>query len=895
MAAVKLNISKNNLDNKPKQMSNNMDDGADIQALYREHLSIDDLLVFITEHKCSDLYITVGDYPYVSRFGKIYRVPSETISKEVWSNFYDKYILNELNGTYVHEKLLDTSVEIRIPDKNKDGTSNPNYEKFASAGNPFYRYRVSFGYSQEKNVATFRTIRPEKITFDDINYNAKCIEALRKAYAKSSGICYFTGPTGSGKALEKNTLIPTINGIKPLKDIKINDIIFDKNGKQTKVLGKYHPKDEKFYEFTFSDGTKVKSAEGHLWEVDLLNVWSKTPYTKQYYRWFTPDTLYKLQANTKNHIIINYQLIYNLIFQNNKTNYTQFKNFLTTFNVPIINMNNLAYISVDKLLQYSKSQERTDNLLKCNKKYITNNEAKTLLKTKFIKIIRNSDIEYISEDKPHVYLDEFCHACLNYYNDISVKIENSNQNIKAILTTHDIVANGLVNNANRLNFAITRSDACEYNNVELPIKPYSFGFWLGDGNKDRYKVSKMYKEPMLYIKKEYPETIITEDTYSSGKTGYIAENKSLRKVLQENNLYKNKHIPQIYENSSINDKLLLLAGLIDSDGYLDEYGICYITLTLLDVIKSIRKICCSLGFKCSKISNKIGSYTKDGVKHNTKENYTFSFIPTMQLPLQVKHKKKCHIDNINSNKSQQIRHKRFYLTDIKEISGNNNDYYCLSVDSNTHTFLCTESYLPTHNSTTMAACINTFTKPNELLDNKVFITLEDPIENLFDSTDSVKISQKELGKDFKTFALGIKAALREHPNQILVGECRDKEVICAAIEAARTGHVTSTTFHASDVAGTLNRLMYHLDNDKNLSLDLILQLNIIMAQKMLKSEGKYLVDTQYMVFDDKVTKRLVDILDTPDANLSKEVNKMFEDQELLELGLVKDWDYKHLH
>lgn len=387
MAEIKLVLNKNKTDSKEKEESNN-NVNEDIMSLKRKTLSIEDLLIFTTEHNCSDLYIKVFEQPYISRFGKITRVPCTAITKDIWQTFYDKYILNELNAGYVRQKLLDTSVAIRVPE------NSPNYGKYP---NNMYRYRVSFGFSEEKNVATFRMIKPEQPTFDTINYNPKCVEALRKAYSKPSGICYATGPTGSGK------------------------------------------------------------------------------------------------------------------------------------------------------------------------------------------------------------------------------------------------------------------------------------------------------------------------------------------------------------------------------------------------------------------------------------------------------------------------------------------------------------------STTMAACINTFTKPGELLDNKVFITLEDPIENIFSNTDSVKISQKELGKDFLSFGLGIKAALREHPNIIIVGECRDKEVICAAIEAARTGHVTSTTFHASDVAGTINRLLYHLDNDKNLSLDLILQLNIILSQKMLKSNGKYLVDTQFMLFDDEVTKRLVDLLDDPDANLSKEINDMIHDPDLQERGLVKDWDYKELH
>ena len=357
----------------------------DFSELRKKSMSIEELLIYATEHNCSDLYIKVFEQPYISRFGKITRLPCKPINKDSWAIFYNKYILNELNAGYVREKLLDTSVSIRVPD------TSPNYNKYP---NNCYRYRVSFGFSEERNIATFRMIKPDKPTFNTINYNKQCVEALMKAYSKSSGICYETGPTGSGK------------------------------------------------------------------------------------------------------------------------------------------------------------------------------------------------------------------------------------------------------------------------------------------------------------------------------------------------------------------------------------------------------------------------------------------------------------------------------------------------------------------STTLAACINTFTQPNNILDNKVIITLEDPIENIFESTNSVKINQKELGKDFKSFDMGIKSALREHPNVILVGECRDKEVICAAIEAARTGHMCSTTFHAADVAGTINRLLYHLDNDKNLSLDLILQLNIILSQKMIKQDDRYLVDTQYLLFNDEITDRLVKILDIKDANLSAEINSMIQDPRLQEEHVVKDWDFK---
>ena len=356
----------------------------DIANLSRRTLSIEELLVFATEHNCSDLYIKVFDYPYISRYGKIVRLPCTPINKDMWSIFYEKYILNELNAGYVRDKLLDTSVAIRIPEE------SPNFGIYPEN---YYRYRTSFGFSQERNIATFRMIKPERITFDNINYNEKCMVALHEAFSKKTGITVLTGPTGSGK------------------------------------------------------------------------------------------------------------------------------------------------------------------------------------------------------------------------------------------------------------------------------------------------------------------------------------------------------------------------------------------------------------------------------------------------------------------------------------------------------------------STTLSACINTFIRPGGILNDKVIITLEDPIENLFDSTDNVKIHQKELGVDFRTFALGIKAALREHPNIIMVGEMRDKEVICAGVEAARTGHGVYSTFHADDVGGTVSRLCYHLDNDKNLTFDLILQVNLILSQRMLKRDDKYVVDTQYLLLTQEVRKHLIEIIENPNLNIAVEVKKLVARPELQEAGISKDWDY----
>jgi twitching motility protein PilT len=105
-------------------------------------------------------------------------------------------------------------------------------------------------------------------------------------------------------------------------------------------------------------------------------------------------------------------------------------------------------------------------------------------------------------------------------------------------------------------------------------------------------------------------------------------------------------------------------------------------------------------------------------------------------------------------------------------------------------------------STTLASLI-------DLLDQRRaahVITLEDPIEYRFAARRCV-IHQRELGTHIPTFAVGLKAALREAPDVILLGELRDRETIAAALTAAETGHLVLATLHAPSAAGAIDRVI----------------------------------------------------------------------------------------
>ena len=89
---------------------------------------------------------------------------------------------------------------------------------------------------------------------------------------------------------------------------------------------------------------------------------------------------------------------------------------------------------------------------------------------------------------------------------------------------------------------------------------------------------------------------------------------------------------------------------------------------------------------------------------------------------------------------------------------------------------------------------------------KHILTLEDPIEFTF-TEDKCLINQREIGTDVKDFMIGMKHAVREDPDVILVGEMRDRETFETAIQAAETGHLVFGTIHASTAPSTVGRIL----------------------------------------------------------------------------------------
>ncbi|MFP4088091.1 MAG: type IV pilus twitching motility protein PilT [Desulfobacteraceae bacterium] len=118
------------------------------------------------------------------------------------------------------------------------------------------------------------------------------------------------------------------------------------------------------------------------------------------------------------------------------------------------------------------------------------------------------------------------------------------------------------------------------------------------------------------------------------------------------------------------------------------------------------------------------------------------------------------------------------------------------------------------------------------------VTLEDPVEYEH-SQKKATFNQRELGIDFEAFSTGLRAALRQAPKVILVGEMRDRETVEIALTAAETGHLVLSTLHTVDAGQTINRIvgMFEQEDERQIRIRLADTLRWVVCQRLLPQVG----------------------------------------------------------
>src|SRR5947208_535226 len=159
-------------------------------------------------------------------------------------------------------------------------------------------------------------------------------------------------------------------------------------------------------------------------------------------------------------------------------------------------------------------------------------------------------------------------------------------------------------------------------------------------------------------------------------------------------------------------------------------------------------------------------------------------------------------------------------------------------------------------TTTLAAMVDHInaTRPCHIL------TIEDPIEVLHPDR-TATVNQREVGVDTDNFITAIRAAMRQDPDVILIGEMRDTETVAAAIAAAETGHMVFSTLHTSDAVETVNRIVdfFPPAHQYQIRVSLSSVLRGVLCQRLMERIGGGLVPAvEVMISNGRVAERIID-------------------------------------
>ena len=265
-----------------------------------------------------------------------------------------------------------------------------------------------------------------------------------------------------------------------------------------------------------------------------------------------------------------------------------------------------------------------------------------------------------------------------------------------VRTTLDI-KNTLRYYKNQTNHKVKLTKPLRLPDVELPIDPYFLGCWLGDGNsKDTgISVHKKDEEIFNHIEKR-GLSLGRKRSTTGGKENMISRGigikghgyrDTLHNVMKDLGLLNNKHIPELYLRSSYEQRLMLLQGLMDTDGSITKRGRCIFTQHNYSLIKQVEELINSLGIKASLIG---GITTLNGKKF---KRWDVHFSPDWEMPI-FKLKRKLDRHHRRHNRIRKSQGRK--IVDVKCVDSV--PVKCIRVSSPSRLYLAGESMIPTHNS-----------------------------------------------------------------------------------------------------------------------------------------------------------------------------------------------------
>lgn len=537
------------------------------------------------------------------------------------------------------------------------------------------------------------------------------LEKEREAYRyieEAARMTLVVGAAGSGKALHKDTTIPTPFGKRTVGDLNVGDAIFDETGRHTRIIGKYQPMTEDHYLLTMSDGTEIKACGDHLWQV--LDSNTRGDFKKTIGKpIFTDEVLAELGviANSDDDSLIT------LMDMKEEFNPNRPGSFRRVLNESNEGTRESSY-SRDELLTLLSNEKVKNSEIKSIINYLDESNDLFIYRSELTPFVANNVtldnmVSKISTKRIQKSItfkkNRAAQILLEKELEYRQVVDRSEQ--KEIITSTREIFDVYQKPHYKSPYAIKVNTAgVEYEEQDLLVDPYTLGAWLGDGNSRNGNICGADPEAFEEVEKSYSIKRIVHDGRSQGDVVDVVFNKlgsdlrALGLLMNYEDKESLKDIPDEYMYSSRAQRLALISGLLDTDGSVSKDGVISIGLTNKKVIEKAREVVASLGYKPNKITVKIPKVKYNGIVKDGKTAYSFTFMPNEQFFKITRNANRVE-DRLERELIQQARHEKRYIVDIKKIEDKPEDYYCFEVDSPNHLFLCTDSYIITHNTISM--------------------------------------------------------------------------------------------------------------------------------------------------------------------------------------------------
>ncbi|HXR66214.1 MAG TPA: helicase C-terminal domain-containing protein [Ktedonobacteraceae bacterium] len=444
--------------------------------------------------------------------------------------------------------------------------------------------------------------------------------------------------TGTGKALDVDTPIPTPDGWTRMGDLKVGDQVFDEQGQPTTVTAAFEIMHNRpCYEVVFSDGSALIADAEHEWASYTATdrSWGKRPRSDLY----------------------------------------QAKNFVTLDKLTLL----------DQLIASSQSESA-----------LSIAEAVALIKGHHWSIFQMArTLSSVGTSKrPARYQQSELLAAVRERIAKDLLEQHRHDREYTLVTTEQMAATLTVNSTKRANHALALAGALMLPEVDLPIAPYFLGAWLGDGSSYSNQITSADPGILREIEKDG----YTVRSLKSKKLQYAVDDENGKAVnrwqpgmtgrLRALSLLRNKHIPAVYLRASECQRRALLAGLLDTDGTVNRCGAVEFTTTSPQLAQDVYELTCSLGFRPTL---RQGIACLNGVDCGPRWTLAFT---TNQEVFRLGRKIEAQKERLKNYSPERNRFR--YVVEVRPVVSR--PVRCIQVEASSHLYLAGRSMIPTHNS-----------------------------------------------------------------------------------------------------------------------------------------------------------------------------------------------------